>query len=337
MKRDLRTRALPRVATAALAAGLLCHQLTPMAVEASADHGLCEAYAGLPATEGTHDGMVRVAGGRFEIGADDAYPEERPSLPAEVRGFWIDRHPVTNAQFARFVAATGYVTTAERPAAAGEVPGSAVFEPPAHGRPGGWRYVPGADWRHPGGPGSDLDGRSNHPVVQVSYDDALAYARWAGRDLPTEAEWEYAARGGLKGQRYAWGSEVRPEGVYRANTWQGEFPLNNTQEDGYAGTSPVGCFRPNGFGLYDMAGNVWQWTSSWYRPGHQAGSNGRLAETPAAGSGDPRQPGTPVRVIKGGSHLCSPDYCLRYRPSARQPQATSTATSHVGFRTVLRS
>lgn len=337
MRRSARAQFLPRLAVASLVAGLLCHQVTPMAVEASPDHGLCDAYDGLPEGRDAHAGMVRVQGGRFDIGANDAYPEERPSVPAEVRDFWIDRHPVTNAQFARFVAATDHVTTAERRGASSEAPGSAVFVQPAHGRPGGWRYVAGADWRHPGGPGTGLTGLDNHPVVQVSYDDALAYARWAGRDLPTEAEWEYAARGGLKGQRYAWGSEVRPDGLHLANTWQGEFPLENTREDGHAGTAPVGCFRPNGFGLYDMAGNVWQWTSSWYQPGHRAGPNGWLVAVRPAHSTDPRQPGVPVRVIKGGSHLCSPDYCLRYRPAARQPQATSTATSHVGFRTVVRS
>ncbi|HKX95318.1 MAG TPA: formylglycine-generating enzyme family protein [Methylibium sp.] len=325
------------VAAAALGAGLLSHQPAPRAVEAGPEAGLCDAYNGLPGEEGPHAGMVRIRGERFQIGSDEGYPEERPALPADVADFWIDRHPVTNAQFARFVAATGHVTSAERAGPGGMPAGSAVFEPPVGPEPGRWRFTAGANWRQPRGPGSDVAGRDNHPVVHVSHDDAAAYARWAGRDLPTEAEWEYAARGGLAGQRYAWGAEAQPNGHHMANTWQGRFPFENTREDGHAATSPVGCFRPNGYGLFDMAGNVWQWTASAYRPGHRADASGRLAAPDDGESLDPRQPGVPVRVIKGGSHLCAPSYCLRYRPSARQPQATATGTSHLGFRTVARS
>ena len=327
------------LAAAAFGTGLLFSHADapPRAVDLEPDPALCEAYAGLPAGDGPHAGMVQVHASRFELGANDAYPEEQPALPAAVGSYWIDRHPVTNAQFARFVAATGHVSSAERAGPDGTPPGSAVFERPVGERPGRWRFVPGADWRHPEGPGSDLAGRAAHPVVQVSVEDALAYARWAGRDLPTEAEWEVAARGGLVGQRYAWGSEVRPQGRHAANTWQGEFPFENTRADGWVGTSPVGCFRPNGYGLYDMAGNVWQWTTSGYRPGHRRGPDGLLAEVPASEGLDPRQPGVPVRVIKGGSHLCAPNYCLRYRPAARQPQAAATGSSHLGFRTVLRA
>jgi len=306
---------------------------------------LCEDYGGLPPEAQTpHAGMVRLPGGRMTMGSDVHYAEEARTHEVTLDGFWIDRHDVTNAQFARFVEATGYLTVAERmpdlarhpdlPPAM-RVPGSAVFIMPAAGRQGHWRYVAGANWRHPEGPGSDIRQRANHPVVHVAYEDALAYARWLGRELPTEAQWEYAARGGLEGATYVWGNEFAPKGQAMANTWEGPFPMLNTGADGYAGTAPVGCFAPNGFGLYDMAGNVWQWTATWYRPAHPAGARHNPAGPAERDSIDPRQPGVPAKVIKGGSHLCSADYCMRYRPAARQARETDSGTSHIGFRTVV--
>lgn len=295
--------------------------------------------------------MVPVPGGTFRMGSDDFYPEERPVHRVAVDGFRMDRHPVTVGEFRRFVAATGYVTVAERapdPAAypgadpALLVPGSLVFrQPPRRVEPrdfrAWWAYVPGACWRHPEGPGSTLEGRELHPVVHVAYEDAEAYAAWAGKSLPTEAEWELAARGGLDGAVYAWGDDPAPGGRAMANTWQGEFPWQNLATDGYAGTSPVGAFPPNGYGLYDMAGNVWEWTRDFFAPRHPAEAakaccvprNPRVA-APADGGGIPR------RVVKGGSHLCAPGYCLRYRPAARQGESADTSTSHIGFRCIVR-
>jgi formylglycine-generating enzyme required for sulfatase activity len=303
------------------------------ALPAASSPESCERYAGVPRDQGPHAGMVRVAGGRFTIGSDRHYAEEAPAHEGAVEAFWIDRHDVTNAQFARFVAATGYVTVAERAAGANAVAASAVFVMPQEGKAGGWRLVPGADWRRPQGPGSSIAGLENHPVVQVAYEDALAYARWLGRALPTEAQWEFAARGGLEAQPYAWGDRFSPEGRPMANTWQGAFPFVNGAEDGHAGTSPVGCFPPNGYGLHDMAGNVWQWTATTYVPGHER-RDGFDPARPGDVLQEPgRSPATP-RVIKGGSHLCSPDYCMRYRPSARQPADPGLGTSHIGFRTV---
>jgi formylglycine-generating enzyme len=284
--------------------------------------------------------MVWVAGGRFRMGSDDFYPEERPAHQAEVDGFWIDRHPVTNAQFRRFVKATGYVTVAEQapdPAAYPDadpallVPGALVFQPtrgPVDLREwrNWWAWVPGANWRNPEGPGSTLHGRDRHPVVQVCYADALAYATWAGKLLPGEAEWEYAARGGLEGKVFCWGDEPTPKGRQMANTWQGEFPWQNLLLDRWERTSPVGSFPPNGYGLYDMAGNVWEWTGDDLTLSHAEGD----CCAPVLEEAIPR------RVIKGGSHLCAPSYCLRYRPAARQGEAVDTATSHIGFRCLLR-
>ena len=301
---------------------------------------LCERYGGVPEARGPRAGMVKLPAGRFTMGSDDHYPEEALSREVKVDGFWIDRHDVTNAQFARFVAATGHVSVAERTptvaAKAGAAPaaGSAVFVFPKDGRPGAWRFIAGADWRHPQGPGSSIEGRANHPVVQIAYEDALAYARWLGRELPTEAQWEYASRGGLEAQPYAWGEAFTPDGRPMANTWQGPFPLVNTGDDRFMGTSPVGCFPANGYGLYDMAGNVWQWTRSWYRPGHSGQAETNPLGPHQRDAYDTRQPGVPVLVIKGGSHLCAPNYCARYRPAARQPQDPSFGTSHIGFRTV---
>lgn len=336
------------------AAALLMSRPASAALTAAAHPLLkmgCEQYGGLPGGEafgpglGT-EGMVWVAAGRFLMGSDAHYAEEALVHPVSVSGFWIDAHDVTNAQFRRFVAATGYQTLAERvpdltrhpdlPAAM-RVPGSAVFTLPGPSGPGRWRYVAGASWRHPEGPGSGLAGRENHPVVHVAYEDALAYARWLGRELPSEAQWEYAARGGLEEKTYVWGDQWRPDNKPMANTWEGRFPDEDRAEDGFSGTSPVGCFMPNRYGLFDMAGNVWQWTRSWYAPGHRS-----VAEVDPEGpaetdSFDPRQPGVPAKVIKGGSHLCAPNWCMRYRPAARQAREVDSGTSHIGFRTISRA
>jgi formylglycine-generating enzyme len=289
-------------------------------------------------------GMVSLPGGAFFMGSDEFYPEERPVRGAHVGPFAIDSHPVTVAEFRRFVSETGYVTLAERPPDPALypdadpqllVPGALVFRHTAgpvslDDVRAWWSYVPGACWTAPEGPGSTVKGRHRHPVTQVAYEDALAYAQWAEKDLPTEAEWEYAARGGLDRKRFAWGDGATVSGRMVANWWQGEFPWHNTREDGYEGTSPVGAFPPNGFGLYDVCGNVWEWTTD------------RLDDPPAgppccgpaAAIGDP--PEMERRTIKGGSHLCAPNYCLRFRPAARQSEAVDTSTSHIGFRCVVR-
>ena len=307
--------------------------------------GSCAAYAGLPLEDGETAGMAFIPGGSFKMGSERHQPEERFTHVVRVDGFWIDRHEVTNAQFKQFVDATGYRTLAERgldPKAHPEmpkellVPGSVVFIQPTER--GGriaqwWQYVGGANWRQPSGSGSSIAGKNNHPVVHVSYEDALAYARWRGRELPTEAQWEFAARGGRDGED-DWSSAFDAEGKPIANTWQGIFPVLDTKEDGYAGTAPVGCFKPNGYGLYDMIGNVWEWTSDWYQRGHsrEAAANPTgpdLASIRVA----PGQAAS--RVIKGGSHLCAANYCSRYRPAARQPQETNLSAAHLGFRTAL--
>ena len=314
--------------------------------------------------------MVWAPGGSFQMGSNDFYPEERPAHRASVGGFWIDEHPVTNAEFRRFIKDTGYVTLAERmpnpadyPGADPTLlaPGSLVFRKPRHrvGREdyrAWWAYVPGACWNHPEGQGSTLSGRERHPVAHVAYEDAEAYARWVGKGLPTEAEWEFAARGGLDGAVYVWGDEFTPRGRMMANTWQGEFPWQNLRTDGLAGASPVGSFPPNGYGLYDMAGNVWEWTTDFFAPYHpKSGDDTEEPEDrPRAGGAccAPRDPRTEAaeqsnvpaqagahiarRVVKGGSHLCAPNYCRRYRPAARQGEAVDTSTSHIGFRCVIR-
>jgi formylglycine-generating enzyme required for sulfatase activity len=294
------------------------------------------------------------------MGSEEFYPEERPVHEVAVSGFWIDRHAVTNAQFARFVEATWYVTLAERPLNPKEfpgapvenlVPGSMVFHktqgPVDLRSPANWwGWTPGASWQRPGGPSSSLNGLEQHPVVHLAYEDVVAYALWAGKALPTEAEWEFAARGGLDGARFTWGDEHLPAGRAMANTWQGEFPWQNLLTDGFEGTSKVGSFPPNGYGLYDMAGNVWEWTSDWYVPRH-ADDNATSCCGPPENprilspdkSYDPGQPQfrIPRKVVKGGSHLCAPNYCLRYRPAARQPQMIDTGMSHLGFRCIVRS
>jgi formylglycine-generating enzyme required for sulfatase activity len=306
--------------------------------------------------------MVWIPEGTFLMGTDDveSFPNERPAHQVHVDGFWIDKYDVTNAEFAKFVEATGYVTTAERPVNWEELkkelppgtpkpddgvlaPGSLVFNPtpapvPLNDLSAWWRWVRGASWRHPEGPGSSIEGWENHPVVQVSWDDAVAYAKWAGKRLPTEAEWEYAARGGLEGKRYAWGNEFRPGGRYMANTWQGVFPVHDTGEDGFVGSSPVGSFPANGYGLYDMAGNVWQWCSDWYRvDAYIEAASKNVCRNPAgpAESFDPADTYAPKRVVKGGSFLCNPSYCASYRPSARRGTPPDTGSSHTGFRCVI--
>jgi formylglycine-generating enzyme required for sulfatase activity len=287
--------------------------------------------------------MAPIPGGSYRIGAGAQLPEEQPAGSRRVSPFCLDRWEVTNDRFAAFVAATGYVTVAERPLSAeqfpelkaGErAPGSAVFQPVPGDGPidelSWWHWVPGADWRHPEGPGSDLSGRGQHPVVQVAYEDAEAFARWAGGALPSEAQWEYAARGGLKDRVFAWGNTWNP---HKANTWQGPFPRTNSAEDGFSRTAPVGSFPANGYGLFDMTGNVWEWTKDWYSVGHGAladGSDPMVSSQEA--TGDPRDPGVAKHVIKGGSFLCSATYCSRYRPAAREAQSPDTGTSHIGFR-----
>ena len=300
------------------------------------------------------DGMVWIAGGSFRMGSDSHYPEEAPAHRVTVDGFWIDRHPVTNAEFARFVRATRHVTVAERPADPAQYPGarpelllpaSSVFRSP--GRPvpltdpyQWWTYVPGADWRHPDGPGSSIGRKPDHPVVHVAWADVEAYAAWAGKQVPTEAEWEFAARGGLDGAEFAWGDELNPGGRWMANTWQGDFPVHNAVEDGYAGTAPVGRYPANGYGLLDMIGNVWEWTADWYQAHAETSHACCTLDNPRGGarerSVDPRdQVPVPRRVMKGGSHLCAPNYCRRYRPAARMAQPVDTSTSHLGFRLML--
>jgi len=286
--------------------------------------------------------MVWIPAGEFLMGSEDFYPEERPVHRVAVDGFWMDEHPVTVAEFRRFVKDTGYITWAEQAPVAADypdadpellVPGSLVFVQP----PGPvdlddvsnwWSWTPGAQWRHPDGPGSTLHGRELHPVTHVVHQDALAYAKWAGKELPTEAQWERAARGGLEGKVFCWGDDFAPSGKMMANTWQGEFPWQNLMLDGFAGTSPVKRFPPNGYGLYDMAGNVWEWTSDFFTPDHEDASE-RPCCAPA------RSDVTERRVTKGGSHLCAPNYCFRYRPAARQGQAVDTSTSHIGFRCIV--
>lgn len=296
--------------------------------------------------------MAWIPGGRFLMGSDRHYPEEAPRRPVTVDGFWIDRTSVTNRAFAAFVAATGHVTLAERAPDAAAFPGlppetlragSAVFAtPPAGTRRtdplAWWAFVEGADWRHPRGPESSLEGLENHPVVHVAFEDAEAFARWAGKALPSEAEWERAARGGLEDADFVWGDSLFPDGRHMANTWQGDFPHHDTGADGFSWTSPAGAFPANGYGLFDMAGNVWQWTADVYRERRpsgccgtrHAGDGGTPGQDPATG------PATAPRVIKGGSFLCAPSYCRRYRPAARLPQPVDTTTCHLGFRCVVR-
>ena len=308
-------------------------------------------------------GMVWIPGGEFSMGAADppgtdgnhvgmlATDEARPIHRVFVDGFWMDRTEVANGPFAAFVKATGYVTVAERVPRAEDfpgappqnlVPGAVVFSPPGHAVPldhhhRWWSYVAGASWRQPLGPGSSIQGKDDDPVVQVAYEDAAAYAAWAGRRLPTEAEWEFAARGGLTGQPYAWGSEFRPNGRWMANTHQGHFPDRDEGGDGFAGLAPVARFPANGYGLHDVAGNVWEWVSDWYRPDYYgtlaaAGGVARNPQGPES-SYDPSEPGQEKRVHRGGSFLCTEQYCSRYMVGTRSRGAADTGTNHLGFRT----
>jgi formylglycine-generating enzyme required for sulfatase activity len=319
------------------------------------------------------DGMVLIPGGEFTMGSDapEAFPNEKPAHRVQVASFFLDIHPVTNAEFAKFVEATGYKTLAERPVDWEELkkqvppgtpkppddmlqPGSLVFRPPSgpvdlRDMSQWWVWTNGASWKHPEGPESSIAGRENHPVVQVAWEDAQAYAKWLGKRLPTEAEWEFAARGGLEGKRYAWGDEEFPEGRVMLNRWTGKFPYLNDQKDGFVGTSPVGSFPANGYGLLDMGGNVWNWCSDIYRADTFAmrskgsemccdpkGPSSVVDEMPVSGDpSPPTVPGVERRVTKGGSFLCHPDYCESYRPSARRGTPPDTSTSHTGFRCAL--
>jgi formylglycine-generating enzyme required for sulfatase activity len=302
------------------------------------------------------EGMVWIPGGTFLMGSDRHYPEEAPAHRVSVDGFWMDAHAVTNREFSKFVEATGHVTLAEKPANAADypnakpellVPSSVTFRKAARpvdlrNRYNWWVYTQGADWRHPQGPGSSLHGLWNHPVVHVALEDVEAYARWAAKTLPTEAEWEFAARGGLDGAEYVWGDEFTPGGKSFANTWQGEFPWQNLLTDGFEGTAPVGSFPPNGYGLYDMAGNVWEWTTDWYQL-HGAIPhacctihNPRGGDRDASTENDLSGARIPRKVMKGGSYLCAPNYCRRYRPAARMAQPMDTSTCHLGFRCIVR-
>lgn len=311
---------------AALGAGAWAAWITEP-LESTSSSAAC----GPPPLDSPHAGMLFVPGGSFTMGSDAAFPEEGPAHEVTVEDFWMDRTEVTNEQFAAFVAATGYVTLAERgvrSAAALDAPvlaGSAVFAPQfadgaLPGLEGWWRFVPGASWRAPGGPDTSLEGRAHHPVVHIAYEDAVAYAAWKGVALPTETQYEYAAR-----------SSARRDaaGGYTANTWQGIFPTRNDARDGHVGAAPVGCFEPNALGLYDLVGNVWEWTGSAYYPAHDFAERTRHPD-----GYDPRQPQEAVAVLKGGSYLCAPDYCMRYRPEARIGQSLGLGASHIGFRTV---
>ena len=306
-----------------------------------------------------HAGMCWIPGGTFRMGSDHHYPEEAPAHHVTVDDFWMDSTPVTNAQFRAFVEATGHVSFCEIAPDAAQYPGtlpellkvaSTVFVAPSHrvslrDHFQWWQFVAGADWRHPQGAGSTIEGKDEHPVVHVAWSDIEAYAKWTGKQIATEAEWEFAARGGLEGAEYAWGADLTPGGRHMANLWQGEFPWQNLAEDGFAGTSPVRSFPANGFGLYDMIGNVWEWTESWYAPRHpdEKVKACCIPVNPRGGpkeqSFDPAMPQIriPRKVTKGGSHLCALNYCRRYRPAARIPQAVDTSTSHLGVRCIVRS
>lgn len=301
--------------------------------------------------------MVHIPGGTFTMGSNRHYPEEAPERPVQVSGYWIDKYQVTNQKFRKFVRETGYVTLAERapdaemyPGANPDdlVPGSVVFAPP----PGRvslvdhyqwWAWTPGADWKHPDGPDSNLGGRDRFPVVHVAWEDVKAYADWSGKRIPTEAEWEFAARGGFERQEFAWGEELAPKGRMLANYWQGEFPHENLLLDGYARTAPVGSFPPNGYGLFDMIGNAWEWTSDWFADRHPPKSACCSADVNPLGgtreaSINPDDPGAdiPRKVLKGGSFACAENYCRRYRPAARQHHPVDTGTNHISFRCIIR-
>ncbi len=333
-------------------------------IAAAEDPVLAPAPEPAPPPEAAPEGMIWIPGGEFLMGTNDAkaHPAEKPAHRVAVDGFWIDETEVTNAQFRRFVEATGYVTVAERPidweamktqVPPGTpkppddqlVPGSLVFHPTAGylsveelaDLSKWWRWTPGANWRHPEGPESSIEGKDDYPVVHVAHEDALAFAAWAGKRLPTEAEWEKAARGGLEGKTYGWGDTFQPEGKRMANTWQGQFPMVTEDEDGFPLIAPVKSFPPNGLGLHDMIGNVWEWCSDWYRPdAYRLDADSGLVVNPKGPSRsyDPDEPHQPKRVTRGGSFLCSSNFCSNYRPSARRGTATDSGMSHLGFRCV---
>jgi formylglycine-generating enzyme required for sulfatase activity len=308
----------------------------------------------------SHDDMVWIPGGEFMMGSSDneGREDEYPAHSVVVSGFWMDAHEVTNAQFKKFVEATGYITTAEKapvweelkkqlpegtpkPADSLLVAASLVFTPPDHPVPlnnaaAWWSWKKGADWKHPEGPQSSIEGKDNYPVVQVSWDDAQAYAKWAGKRLPTEAEWEFAARGGLKNKSYSWGDEPVDRGKPKANTWQGNFPNENTDADGYQTLAPVKSFAPNGYKLYDMAGNVWEWCSDWYAPDYYSSLAGKTTVNPKGPqqSYDPMEPTIPKRVTRGGSFMCNASYCKGYRVSSRMKTSPDSGLENVGFRCV---
>lgn len=314
----------------------------------------------IPQGKVSHKDMVRIPGGTFMMGATDheGRQDEYPAHQVKVSGFWMDEHEVTNAQFRKFVSATGYITTAEqkpdwsqmkkqlppgtpKPPDSVLVPGSLVFTPPSYPVPldnpaRWWKWVPGANWRHPTGPGSSIKGKDNYPVVDISWYDAEAYCKWVGKRLPTEAEWEYAARGGLSEKKYPWGNQDPADGKPKANTWQGTFPNKNTDWDGYYGTAPVMSFPPNGYGLYDMAGNVWEWCSDWYSASYYQSLDVKVAINPQGPSKsyDPMQPTVPVKVIRGGSFMCNPSYCKGYRVTSRMMSSEDSGLENLGFRCV---
>jgi len=329
------------------------------AKKAAMTHGSDAAHAGEPPvidnaqpSGPAPEGMVWIPAGEFSMGSEEEmFTDARPIHRVALNGFWMDKTEVTNAQFTKFVDATGYVTMAERKPKAEDFPGappeklvagSIVFTPPKDAVPldnymQWWAYLEGANWRHPEGPQSDLKGRENHPVVHIAYDDALAFAKWAGKRLPTEAEFEWAARGGLDRKKYVWGDEFKPDGKFRANSFQGNFPNKNTAEDGFVASAPVGSFEPNAFGLFDVAGNVWEWCSDWYRADYyQTLFKTGVARNPTGPheSSDPSEPGVAKHVTKGGSFLCTDQYCSRYMPGGRGKEATDTGTNHLGFRLV---
>lgn len=304
--------------------------------------------ASQPVAGKAHEGMVWIKPGKFWIGAEDpTMPDARPVREIELSGYWIDSTEVTNRQYEAFVKATGYKTVAEIAPRAEDfpgadpkllVPGSVVFTPPEVAVEldnflQWWRWQPGANWQHPEGPESSITGRMDHPVVQIAYDDALAYAKWAGKRLPTEAEWERAARGGMERKKYVWGDDLNPGGKWMSNNWQGNFPQTNSKADGFYSTAPVRSYPPNGFGLYDMSANVWEWCSDWYRPDSYKNFDAKNPKGPAE-SFDPQEPGVPKRVHRGGSFLCSDLYCIRYLPAARGKGAIDSGANHLGFRCV---
>jgi sulfatase modifying factor 1 len=317
----------------------LCHQLVKTQIFDLEQAGKLKACS-------SQFGMVLVQGGAFNMGAGAMYPEETPVVNTSVKSFYMSLNEVTNLEFAEFVAATSYVTVAERIPNAKHYPnippeqlkpGSAVFVKLSQAVEAAtlmnwWHFVEGASWQHPQGPDSNIQDKDFYPVIHIAYEDAVSYANWKGHRLPTEAEFEFASRGGLAGKQFASGNSLTENGQHIANTWQGIFPFNDTAEDGYVGLAPVGCYPQNPYGLHDLIGNVWEWTQTTYYPRHFTPAN--LPDNLPVTGFDERQPGVPVGVIKGGSYLCASDFCMRYRPAARQAQDTGLGTSHIGFRTV---